>query len=60
MSDYMASYPIIGRIFSLLVNKELRILYEYAMGINNIYSDLIEMEKIEFGAKFNKLFCKDI
>ena len=48
----MESHPIIRRVFTLLFNDDFRILCEYAMEINNIYPDLIEIENIEYGVKF--------
>ena len=45
LSDYMESHPIIGSVFTLLFIDDFRVLYQYAMETNNIYPDLIEMEK---------------
>ena len=55
LSDYMESHPIIRKIYSLLFNHDFRVLYEYAIGMNNIYPDLVEMENIEFGVKFQQV-----
>ena len=55
LSDYMESHPIIRKIYSLLFNHDFRLLYEYAIEMNNIYPDLIEMENIEFGVKFQQV-----
>ena len=55
MVDYLQYHPIINRAYSLLLNDDFRVLYEYTKASNDVFPDSIEIENIKFGTKFQKV-----
>ena len=53
--NYCQAHPLIGRIHTLLFNEDFHLLYEYAKELNSISPDLIELNNIEFGVKFQQI-----
>ena len=55
IQEYFDSNLILAKNYDFIFNVEFQKLYEFAIGINSISPDFIQMENIEFGIEITQI-----